>query len=151
VRSKLEATEQQINLKMDCKEADFTDAEIEEQLRESVKDVLSLAKSKVSKYVSLMDPKYGNFMDKAAKMHAKMTRRKCKNETKLTELTPDCARLFTAVNMDPQLCIDLFEAHYLVEKCKDWFHPPTSQDMDQLVKQFMSLHYSEFEIGRMLG
>jgi hypothetical protein len=39
--------------------------------------------------------------------------------------------------MDPQLCMDLLEAHYMVEKSKDWFHPPTSQDMDQLVKQWL--------------
>jgi hypothetical protein len=96
VRSIIEATEQQINLKMVCKEADFTDAKIEEQLRESVRDVLSLAKSKVSKYVGLMDPKYENFMDKAAEMHAEMTRRKRNNEAKLIELTPDCAWLFKA-------------------------------------------------------
>jgi hypothetical protein len=137
VKSILEATERQINLKLDCKEADFTDAKIEEQLRELVKDVLSLAKSKVSKYVGLMDPKYGNFMDKAAEMHAKMPRRKHNNEAKLIELTPDRAWLFTAVNMDPQLCMDLLKVHCLVEKRKDWFHPLTSLDMDQSVKQWL--------------
>jgi hypothetical protein len=39
--------------------------------------------------------------------------------------------------MDPQLCMDLLKAHCLVEKHKDWFHPPTSQDMDQSVKQWL--------------
>jgi hypothetical protein len=62
-------------------------------------------------------------------------RRRLKSNSSTSLLTTDHARLFTNVNMDPNLRMALLEAHFLTEKQKEWFHPASSKD-DPL-KQWM--------------
>jgi hypothetical protein len=73
---------------------------------------------------------------KCGELYRKTAQRKRLNRDSSTVLLKiDRARLFTGVNMDPNLRVALVEAHCLPEKRKDWFQPASSND-DPL-KQWM--------------
>jgi hypothetical protein len=74
-------------------------------------------------------PEYGDFIKKCGELYGETAKRRhLKSDLSTVLLTMDRARLFTNVNMDPNLGMALLEAHCLPEKRKEWFHPALSND-----------------------
>jgi hypothetical protein len=95
------------------------------------------AKTKASKYAPLVAPAYGKFKEERDYLFNETTLRKSKqgkldekerpkNEPNIVVLTADRACLFTAVNMDSKLRVQLLKAHCLLELRSAWYHPLSS-------------------------
>jgi hypothetical protein len=101
-----------------------------------IKKATTACNTIATKVAPLLNPHYGDFIKKCGKLYRKTAQRKrLKSDSSTVLLTMDCVRLFTRVNMDPNLLVALLEAHCLPEKRKDWFHPASSNN-DPL-KQWM--------------
>jgi hypothetical protein len=104
--------------------------------QELIKKATTASNTIATKVAPLLRPEYGDFIKKCGELYRETAKKRClKSDSSTVLLTMDRARLFTNVNMDPNLCVALLDAHCLPKKRKEWFHPALSND-DPL-KQWM--------------
>jgi hypothetical protein len=115
-------------------------------ITKKIKKMHTPAKIKASKYAPLVDKKFGNFKEECDYLFNETMLRKSKqgkleekerpkNEPNIVVLIADQAHLFTVVNMDSKLSVQLLKAHCLLELRSAWYHPLSSAD--EPVKQWL--------------